>query len=180
MGCLETFTPVIGDDILRKENAIDMLQKEITNFVVTLTQSSLTPEISRETTSVMYIVNNLERLGDHAENLLRLIDRKVEKKIEFSREALDEIHDIAARCGEFIALICDGYERGNAKIIAEAKRLEDSINTLEDRYRKHHIRRLNEGCCTVVAGLVFIDMLTNFEKIGDHCYNIAEVIGGIK
>ncbi|MBN2232164.1 MAG: Na/Pi cotransporter family protein [Deltaproteobacteria bacterium] len=180
VGCLEAFTPAVSDDILRKENTVDMLQKEITNFVVTLTQSSLTPEISRETTSVMYIVNNLERLGDHSENLLRLIDRKVEKKIEFSREALDEIHEIAARCGEFIALVAAGYEHGNEKIIVEAKRLEGSINTLEDRYRKRHIRRLNEGGCTVVAGLIFIDMLTNFEKIGDHCYNIAEVIGGVK
>jgi len=93
---------------------------------------------------------------------------------------LKELEDISSKTTEFLELIRNGLKQGDQQIMAEAKRLENSINMLEDHYRKGHISRLNAGCCTVDAGLIFIDMLTNFEKIGDHCYNLAESIAGLK
>ncbi|MCD6269507.1 MAG: Na/Pi cotransporter family protein, partial [Deltaproteobacteria bacterium] len=139
------------------------------------------PELSREINSIMYMVNNLERMGDHCENLIRLVERKHEDKIEFSDEAMAEIANIEEKTREFFLHVVSGLEHGMTdKFMLLAKSFEGSINALEDRYRNRHIERLSAHSCSVVPGLVFIDILTNFEKIGDHCFNICETIAGEK
>lgn len=181
MECFETFSQKLVEKVYRKENTVDMLQKEITDFLVHVTQLSTTPEISREVTATMYIVNNLERLGDHCENLIRLVERMHDQKIVFSPEALGEIAKIKSKSREFLELTISGLEKGkHERFMVRAKAFEGSINSLEDRYRNRHIERLSEDLCSVVPGLVFIDILTNFEKIGDHCYNICETVAGEK
>ncbi|MEA1923272.1 MAG: PhoU domain-containing protein, partial [Pseudomonadota bacterium] len=148
---------------------------------VNVSQLSTTPEISREVNATMYIVNNLERLGDHCENLIRLVERKQDQKIVFSSEAYEEITNIRGKARKFLELVVNGLEKGDhEKFMVLAKGFEGSINSLEDRYRNRHIERLCEDKCSVVPGLVFIDILTNFEKIGDHCYNICETVAGEK
>ncbi|MBN2809720.1 MAG: Na/Pi cotransporter family protein [Deltaproteobacteria bacterium] len=181
MECFENFSQKMVEKVYRKENTVDMLQKEITDFLVNVTQLSTTPEISREVNATMYIVNNLERLGDHCENLIRLVERMHDQKIEFSEEALTEVANIKAKSREFIELMISGMENAKQeRFMVRAKALESSINSLEDRYRNRHIERLSEDRCSVVPGLVFIDMLTNFEKIGDHCFNVCETVAGAK
>jgi phosphate:Na+ symporter len=81
---------------------------------------------------------------------------------------------------EFLVLVIKGIREKDRYIIPSADTLERRINHLEDSMREGHIERLNNGICKVDPGLVFIDMLTNFEKIGDHCFNIAEAVTGIK
>jgi len=180
MECSHNYSMKLVDKVYRKENTIDMLQKEITDFIVALSPQSLTPEFSREVTSLMYMVNNIERIGDHSENLVKLVERRLESKIIFSDQAMEELENISSKTTDFLKLVYDGLKQGDENIMTEAKRLETSINMLEDHYRRDHVSRLNEGTCTVDAGLIFIDMLTNFEKIGDHCYNLAESIAGLK
>ena len=182
MECFEHYSPELVEKVFRRENVVDMLQKEITDFLVTLGPHSLTQEFSREVTSLMYMVNNIERIADHAENLIKLVERRYDTKAPFSQDATGEIEDLAQKVMEFLDFVCRALSEGGEpqQLMAEAKRLETMINNLEDRYRNGHIKRLNEGCCSVSAGLIFIDMLTNFEKIGDHCYNMAESIAGVK
>ncbi len=180
MECSQHYSMKLVDKISRKENTIDMLQKEITDFIVALSPKSLTTEFSRKVTSLMYMVNNIERIGDHSENLVKLVERRVDGKVMFSDQAMEELDDISAKTMEFLQLVLAGLKEGDGQIMTEAKRLESSINMLEDHYRKVHVQRLNERCCSVDAGLIFIDMLTNFEKIGDHCYNLAESLAGLK
>ena len=181
MECFENYSLKLVEKVHRKEDTVDMLQKEITDFLVNVSQLSTTPETSREVNATMYIVNNLERLGDHCENLIRLVDRKQDQKIVFSDDAYEEIGIIRGKARKFMELVVSGLEKGdNEKFMILAKGLEDNIDSLEDRYRNRHIERLCEDRCSVVPGLIFIDILTNFEKIGDHCYNICETIAGEK
>ncbi|MBW1645210.1 MAG: Na/Pi cotransporter family protein [Deltaproteobacteria bacterium] len=182
MECFHHYSPELAEKVYRRENVVDMLQKEITDFLVALSPHSLTQEFSREVTSIMYMVNNIERIGDHAENLIKLVERRHDSRVQFSDEAVQEIKDLADKVMEFLDFVCRALSEGGEpqQLMAEAKRYETIINNLEDRYRNGHIKRLNEGCCSVNAGLIFIDMLTNFEKIGDHCYNMAESIAGVK
>ena len=158
----------------KKEDLTDVLQKEITNFLVSLSQTSITQESSREVASMMHMVNDLERVGDHCENLWLLSQRKLEQKITFSEIAMNEIAEISEITKNFLARIVRALEEKDVGVYDEAHELEDAIDDLEERLRNNHIRRLNTGECTVTSGLIFIDMLHNFEKIGDHTFNLAK------
>ena len=164
----------------KKEDLTDVLQKEITDFLVKLSQKSITQESSQEVASMMNMVNDLERVGDHCENLWTLNQRKLDQKITFSEIAMSEISEISDLTREFLATIIQALEDKNTGIFEEAHRLEDGIDDIEERLRKNHIKRLNTGECTVNSGLIFIDMLHNFEKIGDHTYNFAKAVVGKK
>jgi len=164
----------------KKEDLTDVLQKEITNFLVSLSQTSITQESSREVASMMHMVNDLERVGDHCENLWLLSQRKLEQKITFSDIAMNEIAEISEITKNFLARIVRALEEKDVGVYDEAHELEDAIDDLEERLRNNHIRRLNTGECTVTSGLIFIDMLHNFEKIGDHTFNLAKAVVGKK
>ncbi len=164
----------------KKEDLTDVLQKEITDFLVALSQKSITQETSKEVASMMNMVNDLERVGDHCENLWTLNNRKLDQKIKFSEIAMNEITDISKMTSEFLAVIVKALEEKNTEVFDEAARLEDAIDDIEERLRDNHIKRLNTGECTVNSGLIFIDMLHNFEKIGDHTYNFAKAVVGKK
>lgn len=164
----------------KKEELTDILQKEITDFLVALSQKSITTETSKEVASMMHMVNDLERVGDHCENLWTLNHRKIEQKISFSDVAIGEIQEISILTKDFLSTIITAMEAKDLGIYDEAHRLEDEIDDLEERLRNNHIKRLNTGECTVNSGLIFIDMLHNFEKIGDHTFNVAKAVVGKK
>ena len=164
----------------KKEDLTDVLQREITNFLVSLSQTSITQESSKEVASMMHMVNDLERVGDHCENLWLLSQRKLEQKITFSEIAMNEIAEISEITSNFLARIVRALEEKDVGVYDEAHDLEDAIDDLEERLRNNHIRRLNTGECTVNSGLIFIDMLHNFEKIGDHTFNLAKAVVGKK
>lgn len=167
--------------VLEKNEALsDALQREITNFLVALSQTSITQESSKEVASMMHMVNDLERVGDYCENLWLLSQRKLEQKITFSEIAMNEMADIAKLTRDFLARIVRALEEKDVGVYAEAQLLEDAIDDLEERLRNNHIKRLNTGECTVNSGLIFIDMLHNFEKIGDHTFNLAKAVVGRK
>ena len=164
----------------QKEVLTDALQKEITNFLVALSQTSITQESSQELASMMHMVNDLERVGDYCENLWLLSQRKLDQKITFSAIAMNEIAEISEVTRSFLARIVRALEEKDIEVYAEAQVLEDTIDELEDRLRNNHIKRLNTGECTVNSGLIFIDMLHNLEKIGDHTFNLAKAVVGRK
>lgn len=137
-------------------------------------------ETSREINSLINIVNNTERIGDHAELIAKLVERKHRLKLAFTQQAEDDIKEIHKVVSEFLDLVIESIDNGRKDILPLAFALESRINEMEDTMREAHIHRLNSGICTVDAGLIFIDMLTSFEKIGDHCYNIVEAWVGVK
>lgn len=126
------------------------------------------------------MVNDLERVGDHCENLWHLCQRKMDQKISFSDIAMAEISEISDATRTFLVRIIKALEEKDTGVFDEAHRLEDAVDELEERLRNNHIKRLNTGECTVNSGLIFIDMLHNFEKIGDHTYNLAKAVVGKK
>ena len=156
----------------KKEDVVDLLQKEITDFLVALSQQSIAQETSRDLASMMHMVNDLERVGDHCENLWTLGLRKKNQKISFTETGMNEIREIGAKTQEFLAFVVSAMERRDTTIKEKANFMENGIDDLEETLRNNHINRLNTGECSVHSGLVFLDMLHNFEKIGDHTYNV--------
>lgn len=168
------------EQIIKLENLTDHLEKEISNFLVNILQNNISYEQSEEVSSLLHTVNELERIGDNCESLLKLTRRKYEQGIEFSDEAVKGINEIASKVREFLVLVNDNITIRNKDIMADSKFLEDRIDELRSELRKGHVNRLNEGVCDVNAGLIFIDMLSKFEKIGDHAFNVAESISGVR
>ncbi len=163
-----------------KEELVDVLQREILSFLVKLSQKSISTETSESIGSLMNMANDLERIGDHCENIWKLGIRKFEGKITFSHLGTNEVANIGEKTHEFLKFVIDAMENEDKNIGAKAIELEDEIDDLEETLRSNHIARLNTGECAVSPGLIFIDILHSYEKIGDHTYNVSEAVIGDK
>lgn len=170
----------IVEDIQTKEDHTDLLEKEISEFIVKVSQNKTSEEQSHEISAMLQRVNELERIGDHCVSLLKLIRRKYDKGIMFTDLANKQIDEISGKVKEFLDLIQTNISSTSSNIISTARSIENRINELRREMRKEHVKRLSDNVCDVDSGLIFIDMLTSFEKIGDHSYNIAEGIAGLR
>ncbi len=164
----------------KMESLIDLLQKEITDFLVTLSQQSISQDASRDIAGMMHMVNDLERVGDHCENLWELALKMKTEKVSFSELGNAELLELSTRAREFLAFLIEAIERRDTTIALKADQMESHIDDLESSFRNNHIQRLNTGECTVISGLIFTDMLHNYEKIGDHTFNLSKIVVGAK
>jgi len=164
----------------KKEELTDLLQKEITEFLVAISQKSISQKISTEIRSVLRMVNNLERIGDLCENLWELGMRKKEQKIEYSEIGTKELAGLETWTRNFLSFVVDALDADDQTILEQARERELIIDRMEEELRNNHTERLNCGECAVLPGLIFIDVIHNFEKIGDHTFNIAEAVAGKK
>ena len=162
----------------QKEQLANVLQREILDFLVKLSQRAVSAETSESLGALMEIVNNLERIGDHCEDIWTLGLQKYEEKIVFSHLGENEVGRIAETTCEFLQFVIDALENEDKTISGRAIEYEDAIEALKESLKKNHIKRLHTGECAVQPGLVFIDILHNYEKIGNLTYSISEAIIG--
>jgi len=135
---------------------------------------------AKEISSLMRMTNNIERIGDSVENIAQLMEDYLENDLKFTPAAMTDINKISGQVTNFLNLVTKGMQKHNENFMNEADSLENSIDHMRENMRQNHISRLRSGDCALDPGLVFIDMLTNFEKIGDYCFNIAEAVAGLK
>jgi len=170
----------ILEKIMGKENVVDDLQKEINTFLTELSRSSITEGESKEVFSFLYIVSNLERIGDHCESLGKLCKKKTDFKLLFSDKGTAEITKIYNHTHDYFKIILDALKTPPPALMDQVKIYESNLNVMRRDMRVHHMERLQRATCNADAGLIFVDMLTSFEKIGDHSFNIAESLSGVK
>ncbi len=164
----------------RIENHLDAMQKEITAYLTRIYQSEVNESEAKEISSLMRMTNNIERIGDSVENIAQLMEDYLENDLKFTPAAMTDINKISGQVTNFLNLVTKGMQNHNENFMNEADALENSIDYMRENMRQDHISRLRSGDCALDPGLVFIDMLTNFEKIGDYCFNIAEAVAGLK
>jgi len=164
----------------KREDALDTLQREITQFLVRVMQDPILPEESREVASLMRMVNNLERTGDAIENVAYLVEDLIEEKLYFSEEAISDYKEISGEVRKLLFLVVDGIRGDDRKIMPAAQAMENNIDRMREEMKEAHILRLKAGVCSVDPGLILVDMLAAFEKMGDFCYNIAQAVAGVK
>lgn len=164
----------------RSEDALDRLQRQITDFLVQVSQSSITEMESRELASLLRMVNNIERIGDSVENLAELIEEMIENNLNLTDDGVNDYREIRRKVEDFLELIVRSMLERDRDVMEMARQMEDNIDEMRERMRDNHVNRLRNGICTVDPGLVFVDMLNNFEKIGDYCFNIAQAVAGIR
>jgi phosphate:Na+ symporter len=158
------------------EAGIDRLEREITDFVVVASRKQLSAAESVSANIILQSLNDIERIGDHCENIIEQADYAQKNQVNFSGEAKEEMQNIIEITKQSLILAYQTLEHHDVSAARQVLPLEEKIDELQENYRKNHIRRLNEGICNGSNGAVFLDMLTNLERIGDHCRNIAQYI----
>ena len=160
-------------NVYENENIINTLEKEITEYLIAISQHNLPGENAELVSEVYHTINDIERIGDHAENIVELAINKINNNIQLSDEALKEVEEISKATLESvdIAIRCFKKRESNDEIMVNE--IEERIDILEKSFRNNNIMRLNSRQCYANAGVMFFDLLSNLERIGDHANNIA-------
>ena len=163
------------------EDIIDEFQLGITSYLAALSREQLSDEVSTKLPVLLHTVNDLERVGDHAVNIVEIAERKIGQKLSFSDNALDEANRLKKEIDQMFSRVIAALETDDTDVAKSALVNEDNLNKMQIDFRQSHVQRMSEGVCSAEAGLIFIDLVDNVEKIGDHLTNIAQaVIGGLQ
>ncbi|MBN1787706.1 MAG: Na/Pi cotransporter family protein [Sedimentisphaerales bacterium] len=165
----------------KTEDTTDVFQYEITAYLAALSQRQLSEHTSRELPVLLHTVNDLERIGDHAVNIAEIAERKIYQNFFFSESARSEVRALRKQVNEMFGRIKLALENGDIASAKASLLNENALNRMQIDFRRNHVQRMTDGLCNASAGLIFIDLVDNMEKIGDHLTNIAQaVIGGLQ
>lgn len=161
---------------VKYEETVNVLQKEILNYLLQLSKSPLSDEERSKVDLLFNTVNDIERVSDHAENISELSRIAIEKDLSFSDKAIEEMKNIYDKVSRNFIESLKCLEENNKEMTSEIYKREDEVDALEKKYKKSHIERLNNGECTIDSGVLFLDLLTNLERVSDHSCNIANQV----
>ncbi len=160
-------------EIVENENTIDIYEDKIGSYLLKISQKDLNEHDSKLVSKLLHTIGDLERISDHAVNIVEAAEEMHQKKIKFSEEARAEIAVIKAAVEEILDMTMEAFTTSNIQLAKEVEPLEDVIDGLRADLKARHIERLREGKCTIELGFILSDLLTNFERVSDHCSNIA-------
>lgn len=161
------------DQIEQTEDVVNFLNHEITRFMVSASQLKLPPRDMQLLASLFHVVNDLERIGDHAENMAEYAVMRVQKKVPFSDKSMEELTDMLNRVVELCNRALTVFHTRDRSMLPKALVLEEQIDDLEKELQQTHVDRLTQGLCTPQSGMMFSDILSNLERVADHATNIA-------
>jgi phosphate:Na+ symporter len=169
------------DRTMQIEDLIDEFQYESTSYLALLSTREISKELAIELPVLLHTVNDLERVGDHAVNIAEIAERKIEQKLTLSHAAQAEAAQLKEQVTQMLERISGALENNDVGAAQSALVNEDNLNRMQMDFLRSHVQRMSEGVCSVQAGLNFVDLVDNMEKIGDHLTNIAQaVIGGLQ
>ena len=171
--CVLNYDKVIADRIREAEDNTDHLEDLISTYLLKLTSRHLGDEESVKATEYLKLIGDYERIADHAVNILESAEEIVSKNVVFSEDAVDEYRTICAAVTEILNLSFSAFSEEDIEAARKTEPLEEVIDTLKEDLRTRHFLRLQRGECSVAAGFVWSDLLTNLERVSDHCSNIS-------
>jgi phosphate:Na+ symporter len=162
--------------VFEKEKIVNLMEKNLLDYIVDLSKYPLTSAQRDKITTLMNTINDVERIGDHADNIAELALYNIENGSDFSEQAIEELNQMMDTVHEAYKLAILTFKTADSELGMAVFEKEKIINNMEKKYRKNHMDRLNDGLCTTNTGIVFLDTLSNLERIGDHSTNMAESI----
>lgn len=165
-----------ADLAMSYEEAINNLDRNITEYLILISSRSLSGHDSNIHSMLMDTVRDIERIGDHIENIVELKDFQKANKVEMSNTAMEDLKEMFDLTVNTLKEAIESLTQLDADLARSVQAKEELIDKMERKLRRQHIQRINEGACTGSAGIVFVDIVSNFERIGDHAVNIADAV----
>ncbi|MEF9969375.1 MAG: Na/Pi cotransporter family protein [Ruthenibacterium sp.] len=164
--------------IHQRESVIDSLEVSISNYLIKITDKELGETESHTVNELINFIVEFERIGDYAINVVDRSGEIFDKEITFSQSAVDELNLLNKAILEILSLTLDAFVSNDARVAERVEPLEETIDLMIDLLRDRHIMRLKTGVCAIESGIIFLEILTNLERISDHCSNVAARIVG--
>lgn len=170
---LTLYTDKLAEDIREKEEKTDRYEDMLGTYLVKLSSNRISDADSAEVTELLKMIGDFERISDHAVNVLESAEELRQKGLSFSEAAMDELRSLTGAVGEILDLSMDAFVRSDLEAAAKVEPLEQVVDDLKESMRTRHMIRLQRGECSIDAGFVWSDLLTDLERVADHCSNIA-------
>lgn len=173
LSLLGKYDEKVAQEVIENEDRLDSYEDQLGTLLVHLSAKALSDEDSRNISKQLHTIGDFERIGDHAVNLLKTAQEIHDKSIKFSAPASEELQVLLRALKEILSLTTQAYAQGDLAMAAKVEPLEQVIDGLVSDIKSNHIARLQKGHCTIEIGFVLADLLTNCERVSDHCSNIA-------
>lgn len=173
IGLLNEYDGAVAAYIAKAEKSIDKYEDKIGTYLVELSSKNLNHAESKEATELLHCIGDFERMGDHALNIMQTAMEIKDKNIIFSEDAKKEVEVMSSAVKDIVDLAVHAFEEKDIELATRVEPLEQVVDKLKLTLKSNHIERLQRGECTTNMGFVFSDIITNFERIADHCSNIA-------
>lgn len=158
---------------MEKEKYIDYLDEHISSYLVKINQNTLPLADANLISAYFHVVNDIERIGDHAVTIAEVVPQLYKNDIKLSRKSISELQDMMVSVNRILDESLDMFVTGNTRNMDDIVILEDTLDNMERDLTAKHIHRLKEGKCTPQAGVFFTDVVSGLERVGDHAINIA-------
>lgn len=173
IGLISSYKAETTQYIRENEELIDKYEDKLGTYLVRLSNNELSENLSHSIARMLHSIGDFERIGDHALNICKVAEEMHNKNIHFSDEAKKEISVITNAVTEILNMTVDSFINDDIELASHVEPLEQVIDTLNKKLKARHVARLQSGECTIELGFVFTDLLTNYERVSDHCSNVA-------
>lgn len=173
IGLISSYKSETAQYIRENEELIDKYEDKLGTYLVRLSNNELSENLSHSIARMLHSIGDFERIGDHALNICKVAEEMHNKNIHFSDEAKKEIAVITNAVTEILNMTVDSFINDDIELASHVEPLEQVIDTLNKKLKALHVARLQSGECTIELGFVFTDLLTNYERVSDHCSNVA-------
>lgn len=160
-------------EVYETEDQINFLNHAITDYLVKVNQTTIPTEDKKSIGGLFHVVNDIERIGDHAENVADAARKRMEDQVEFSPQAKRELSEMLDAVVTITTYALDMFSHNNQEHMQEILDLENKVDRMERELQESHIQRLTRNECTAEAGMMFSDLLSGLERVADHATNIA-------
>lgn len=167
------FDEKVGEEIVELEDKTDVYEDKVSSYIVKLNEMNLAVDDSKETGMLLHCIGDFERIGDHARNIKEAAEEMHDKNISFSETGKKEIDVISGAVDEILSMAVEAFKNEDIALARKVEPLEQVVDILKETIRNKHISRLQRGICSTETGFVLSDIITNYERIADHCSNIA-------
>ena len=176
MELLDIFSQEKYDKIQRREDKVDRYEDKLGTYLVKITQQELTPGQNKEVSKLLHTISDFERISDHAVNISQAAAELFNEKLKFSDCAVEDVELMSLIMKEIVGNVIDAFEQNKVEYAYKTEPLEELVDIYCDEMKMNHVKRVQKGECTLHQGFIFNDLLTDFERIADHCSNVAVAI----